>query len=133
MFKRLFLSIIILSTLATEGGAYYSADFLDYYLMNLARLDIIQDSRIAVSDFNVQKSGMTAKRGTPVSFYRTLSQKAVEGKEYLRHNFFEPVLLTVLAALIFFTVSSFYLNIGKFFNTGRTLLSLADSSPPVFC
>ncbi len=133
MFKKLFLSIIILSTLASEGGVYYSADLIDYYLMNLARLDIIQDSRIAVSDFNAQKSDITAKKGTPAAFYKMLSQRAVEAKTSVDHNFPVPVLCTALAILIFITVSNFYLNNVKSFYAGRALLNLTDSSPPVFC
>lgn len=133
MFKKLFLSIIILSTLASEGGVYYSADLIDYYLMNLVRLDIIQDSRAAVSDFNAQKTNIAAKKGTPATFYKMLSQKAAEGKTSAEHNFPVPVLCTALAILIFVTVSNFYLNKVKSFYAGRALLNLTDSSPPVYC
>ncbi|MHB8062042.1 MAG: hypothetical protein ACYDG2_05305 [Ruminiclostridium sp.] len=134
MLRKLFLSIIILSTLASEGGASYSADLIDFYLVNLAHLGIIQDSRIDISRFDVQKLNSLDRKGTPVAFYKLVSQDSFNSKASNKHNHLEFLwiygLTLVLAIFIVLFIS---LNNKIFFITRRALLSLTDSSPPAYC
>lgn len=134
MLRRLFLSIIILSALASEGGAPYSAGLLDYYLINLNHLDMMmQDSRDTVPVFDVQKLNTINKKGTPAAFFKALSQDAINAKSSNKRVHPEflwfPILKIVLTITIVLLV---FVNICKFYKR-RTLLSLADSSPPVYC
>jgi hypothetical protein len=137
MLKRLFLSIIILSTLASEGGVPYSADLIDYYLVNLAHLDIIQDSRSAVPVFDAQKLTETQKKGIPAAIFKLISQKSISTfnlKQTNKHNFFEFILIMTSAVALFILVGLFIsLNTQGISILKRTLLSLTDSSPPVYC
>ncbi len=132
MLKRFFLSIIILSALASEGGVYFSAGIFDCYLVNLAQLDIMQDGGSLVSGLAAQK--MAERKGTPAAFYRNISQNAIEGKDSKPHNGFGNQAVFVLPFILAFIVVSYlYLSNKISFNAGRTLLSLTDSSPPAFC
>jgi hypothetical protein len=132
MLKKLFLSIIILSALASEGGAYFSADLLDYYLVNFARLDMMQDSQL--SGQFTGKEGRLDRKGTPAAFYRVIAQNAIDVKNSIKHNFFDLSVITSLSAgLTLIIIFYFNINIKKLFYTRRTLLNLTDSSPPVFC
>lgn len=134
MLRRLFLSIIILSTLASEGGVSYSADLIDYYLVNLAHLDIIQDSRNAISNFDAQKLNSIDKKGTPVAFFKLVSQDSINSKTSNRHYNFEFLWMHGEAlALTIFIVLFICLNNQISFITRRALLSLTDSSPPICC
>lgn len=132
MLKKLFLSIIILSALASEGGAYFSAGLLDYYLVNFTRLDIIQDNqnvKQAASVDNVSKT-----KGTPAAFYKILSQNSFDVKNSIRHNYSDfTAVVPIAAGLFFITVFYKIFTINNFSYAGRFLLNLSDSSPPVFC
>jgi len=134
MLRRLFLSIIILSTLASEGGASFSADLIDFYLVNLAHLDIIQDSRIDISSFDAQKLNSLSKKGTPVAFYKRLSQDSINSEASDKQNHLQFLCMygekLALAIFIGLFIS---LNNQIFFIPRRVLLSLADSSPPAYC
>lgn len=130
MFKKLFLSIIILSALASEGGAYFSADLLDYYLVNFTRLDIMQDSQII--NQAAKAEGFAKTKGTPAAFYKIISQNAVDLKNSIRHNYPDFTALVPLAvglALIAVFYNTFIINLSS--KSGSFLLSLTDSSPPV--
>jgi len=134
MLRRLFLSIIILSTLASEGGASYSADLIDYYLVNLTHLDIIQDSRNTISSFDAKKWNSLDKKGIPVAFYKLVSQDSINSKASNKHNHSEFLFIygKVLALAIFIMLFiCLYTQIS--FIKRRILLSLTDSSPPTFC
>jgi len=134
MLRRLFLSIIILSTLASEGGASFSADLIDFYLVNLAHLDIIQDSRIDISSFDAQKLNSLGKKGTPVAFYKRLSQDSINSNASNKHNHFQFLwMYGEKLALAIFIGLFISLNNQIFFIPRRVLLSLADSSPPAYC
>jgi len=134
MLRRLFLSIIILSTLASEGGAFYSADLIDYYLVNFAHLGVIQDSRDEISSFELQKLNPLEKKGIPVAFYKLVSKESIMSKASNKNNHLEFLLMygeTLVAAItIVLFISS---NNQISFITRRALLSLADSSPPAYC
>lgn len=131
MLRRLVLSIIILSALASEGGAPYSAGLIDYYLVNLAHLDMMQDSRNTIPVFDTQKTG-SLKTGTPAAFYKAISQNAISSKSHGKNIHFEflwvPVLRLILVPVII--VIFIFINIHKSLRR-RSVLSLADSSPPV--
>ena len=132
MFKKLFLSIIILSALASEGGAYFSADFIDYYLANFARLDIIQNS--SVSSQSAETESISGSKGTPVAFYKAISQYAIDSKNTSTHSYSGFLAIVPLAAgLAFIVVLSFVYSIKLTLNSRRSFLSLTDSSPPMFC
>ncbi|HEY5583637.1 MAG TPA: hypothetical protein VIK78_03995 [Ruminiclostridium sp.] len=134
MLKRLFLGIIILSALASEGGAYYSADLIDYYLVNLAHLDMIQDSRNAITILNTQNLDSLDKSGIPVAFFKLVSQDAINSnnsKRVSRLGLFAMSSIAIVLAI--FIVIYFSLNNQISFVTRRALLSLTDSSPPASC
>ncbi len=132
MFKKLFLSIIILSALASEGGAYFSADFIDYYLANFARLDIIQNS--SVSSQSAETESISRSKGTPVAFYKVISQYAIDSKNDNTHSFPGYSAIVPLSAGLAFIVVFYFVYIIKLsLNSRRSFLSLTDSSPPVFC
>ncbi len=132
MLKKLFLSIIILSALASEGGAYFSADILDYYLVNFTRLDIIQDTQIVKQTASVENSSKT--KGTPAAFYKIISQNAFDVKNPVRHNYPDfTAIVPIAACLIFITVFYKIFTIKKFSYAGRFLLNISDSSPPALC
>ncbi len=134
MLRRLFISIIILSTLASEGGVSYTADLIDYYLVNLTHLDIMQDSRNAISNFDAQEQKSLNKKGTPVAFYKLLSQASINSKTPDRNNYFELLWMHSEAiALSIFIVFIIFLYNQTSFLTRRVLLNLADSSPPAYC
>jgi hypothetical protein len=134
MLRRLFLSLIILSTLASEGGASFSTDLIDYYLVNLAHLGIMQDSRIDFSSFDVQKLNSLDRKSTPLAFYKLISQDLINSNASNKHKHLEFLstygLTLVLAIFIVLFIS---LNNKLSFITRRALLSLADSSPPAYC
>lgn len=132
MFKRLFLSIIILSALASEGGAYFSADLIDYYLINFTRLDMMQNSQMAVHLAGAE--ALSERKGTPAAFFKIISQNAIDLKNNIKHHFPDFIAIASLSAVLaLIIVSYFILNIKNSFNARETLLNLTDSSPPVFC
>ncbi len=132
MFKKLFLSIIILSTLASEGGAYFSADLLDYYLVNLTRLDSMQESQ--VSNKSAIPGRISKAKGTPAAFYKVISQNAIELKDSFKHNYSDfAAISTVMVGLAFIIVLFLSLNINVFLYSRPSFLGHTDSSPPVFC
>lgn len=128
------MSIIILSALASEGGTYYSADLIDYYLVNFSCFDMIQDSRNAISDFDAQKLDSLATRGTPVALFKIISQDAIDSRVLRRDSSFEHLWIPCISLILCIIVLAFvYLNNQVIFNSRRVLLSLADSSPPIYC
>jgi|GEM_PF-2244549 len=131
MFKKLFLSIIILSALASEGGAYLSADLIDYYLVNFARLDIMQDIH---SVGQAAGNGVERKKGTPAAFFKAVSQNAIDLKNTIRSKYSDFTATTPLAeGLVLIIVFSICFNIKKSSYFRRYFLSLTDSSPPAAC
>jgi hypothetical protein len=134
MLKRLFLSIVILSTLAYEGGAAFPPDLIDYYLINLANLGIIQDSRSAISGFDAQKLNSSDKKGTPIAFFKQISQNSLSSKSSSRNRHFESLGLPAIAifSVVFILFLTCLKNIISVY-TMRRLLNLADSSPPAYC
>ncbi len=132
MLKKLFLSIIIVSALASEGGAYFSADLLDYYLVNFTRLDMMQDNQLA-GQF-AGKEGLSQRKGTPAAFYKVVAQNAIDLKNSIKHNFYDLAVITSLTVgLALIIIFYFNVNLRKVLYARRTLLNLTDSSPPVFC
>ncbi len=135
MFRKLFLSIIILSALASENGVYNAADFFDLYLVNFTHLDIIQESSSAVSVLESQKEDSLNRKGTPLSFFKAISADALN-KEMPNNNrhgelaLLMSVSITILSLLVFVYFNS---NIYKAIFSKRALISQSDSSPPVCC
>ena len=120
--------------MASEGGVSYTADLIDYYLVNLTHLDIMQDSRNAISNFDAQEQKSLNKKGTPVAFYKLLSQASINSKTPDRNNHFELLWMHSEAiALSIFIVFIIFLYNQTSFLTRRVLLNLADSSPPAYC
>lgn len=133
MLKRLFLSIIILSALASETGAYYSADLINLYLTNLSQFDMMQDSRNAVH-FGVQKQNSSTKLGVPASLYKAISQNAIDAKNPDKSRNSEPWLYSVLP-IVFVLLAAGYLyseTRSKFY-IKSAFPSISDSSPPIYC
>ncbi len=133
MFRKLFLSLIIISSLTYESGAYYSPSLIDYYLVNLSNLDMMQqDSRNAISGFSAKRLELLDKKGTPVSFYKFLSQDSINSKA--QNNNMEFLWISgQIVALAIFVVFIILLDNNISFITRRALLSLTDSSPPAYC
>ncbi|ACL75810.1 hypothetical protein [Ruminiclostridium cellulolyticum] len=135
MFKKLFLSIIILSALASENGVYNTADLFDLYLVNLSHLDMMQESRNARSVSQSQKEDSLDKKGKPLSFFKEISEDAINRKVSNNNRHGELALLmsvsiTILSSLVLvYFISTIY----KAFFSKRALLSQSDSSPPVCC
>lgn len=131
MLKKLFLSIIILSALASEGGAYLSADLIDYYLVNFSRLDIMQVNSAGQSS----GSGVERKKGTPAAFFKAVSQNAIDLKNTVRNKYSDftaiPPLSAGVALLMVFSICFFNIKKSTYFR--RYFLSLTDSSPPAAC
>lgn len=133
MLKRLFLSIIILSALASETGAYYSADLMNLYLTNLSQFDMIQDSRNAVS-FGVQKQNSSTRLGIPASFYKAISQDAIDAKNPIKSGNSETWFLSALSIGLLIIAAGYLYNETRskiYFKSA--FLSISDSSPPVNC
>lgn len=134
MLRRLFLSIIILSTLASEGGASYSTDLIDYYLVNLTHFDVVQDSRNTNVNFDAKKLNSLDKKGTPVAFYKLASQDSINSNASNKNNHLEFLWIyseEIALALFILLFICLYNQIS--FTTRRDLLSFADSSPPAYC
>ncbi len=134
MLRKLFISIIILSTFASEGGVCYSEELIKYYLANLTYLDVMQNSIDSVSDFNVNKLSTAEKKGTPLAFYKMISQDSIDSKSPNRNIHQEALWVCFLiAGIVIFCVLYICLNNKLFIITRRSLLCLADSSPPAYC
>jgi hypothetical protein len=134
MLRKIFLSIIILSAFASEGGVSYSDELINYYLVNLTYFDVMQDSLNAVSDYNIQKTDTAEKKGTPAAFYKLISQDSIDSKSPNINNRSVPVwIFYTNAGLAVFIVVFIYLNKKIFIFTRRDFLCLADSSPPAYC
>jgi hypothetical protein len=74
MLKRLFLSLIIVSALASsEGGAYSSAELIDFYLANFVPADIVQRS-IGLNS-KIEDLGSQIKSKTPISSFKQISSQ----------------------------------------------------------
>ncbi len=134
MLRKIFLSIIILSAFASEGGVSYSDELINYYLVNLTYFDVMQDSLNAVSDYNIKKTDTAEKKGTPAAFYKLISQDSIDSKTPNINNSSVPFrLFSTNAGLVVFIVIFIYLNKKLIFFTRRDFLCLADSSPPAYC
>ncbi len=134
MFRKLFLSIIILSALASENGVYNATDLFDIYLANLTHLDMIQESRSAVSVLESQKED-SLRKGTPLSFYKAISEDAINKEMPNSNRHGELALLMSISIAILSLLVSVYFNsnINKSILSKRALFSQSDSSPPVYC
>ncbi|AEY65479.1 hypothetical protein [Clostridium sp. BNL1100] len=135
MFKKLFLSIIILSALASENGVYNAADLFDLYLINFTHLDMIQESRSAVSVLELQKEASLRRKGTPLSFFKAISADALnkEMPNNNRHGELALLMSISIAILSLLVLVYFNSNINIAFSSRRLLFSQSDSSPPVCC
>ncbi|EPR09169.1 hypothetical protein [Ruminiclostridium papyrosolvens] len=135
MFKKLFLSIIILSALASENGVYNAADLFDLYLVNLTHLDMIQESGSAVSVLESLKEDSLSKKGTPLSFFKAISADAInkEMPNNNRHGELALLMSVSIAILSLLVLVYFNSNINRAFSPRRLLFSQSDSSPPVCC
>jgi len=132
MFKKLFLSLIILSTLASEGGAYFSADLLDYYLVSLSRFDSMQDGQ--VSNESAVPEHISKANGTPAAFYKVISQNAFELKELTQHNYYDFTAIPIISAgLAFIIILFLFISRNVFLYSRPSFLGHTDSSPPVCC
>lgn len=131
MLKRLFLSIIILSALTSEGGNYYTANLIDYYLINFSHLEMVQDSRNALSYFGEQNS--LQRKGTPVAFFKKLSQDTINSQTSRHDSNLEfGFIFSFSIALIILIARLLWLNIQRKSVSVRALLCRADSSPPAY-
>lgn len=134
MLKRLFLSIIILSALNSEGGILYAADLFDYCLVNFAHLDMVQDSRNAISSFDAHKLNSLDKKGTPVAFFKLISQDTINLKDPNRKRHLDFLWISPFAIISTIFIVSFLCLNNQISNiTTRALFFFADSSPPVCC
>ncbi len=134
MFKKLFLSIIILSALASENGVYNAADLFDLYLVNLTHLDMIQESRSAVSVLESQKEASLSRKGTPLSFFKAISEDALNKEMPINRHGELALLMSISIALLGLLVLVYFnSNINRSFSSRRLLFSQSDSSPPVYC
>ena len=134
MLKRLFLSIIILSALNSEGGILYAADLFDYCLVNFAHLDMVQDSRNANSSFDAHKLNSLDKKGTPVAFFKSISQDTINSKDLNRERHLDFLWMSRFAIISTIFIVSFLCLNNQISNIStRALLFFADSSPPVCC
>lgn len=134
MLKKIFLSIIILSAFASEGGVSYSEELINYYLVNLTHFDVMQDSLNAVSDNNIKKTDTTEKKGTPVAFYKLISQDSIDSKTPNINNSSVPIwIFSATFSLAVIIVAFIYLTKKLFTFTRCDFLCLADSSPPAYC
>ena len=134
MLKRLFLSIIILSALNSEGGILYAADLFDYCLVNFAHLDMVQDSRNANSNFDAHKLNSLDKKGTPVAFFKSISQDTINSKDLNRERHLDFLWMSRFAIISTIFIVSFLCLNNQISNIStRALLFFADSSPPVCC
>ena len=134
MLKRLFLSIIILSALTSEGGVLYAADLYDFCLVNFSHLNMVQDSRNAITSLDTQKLNSLDKKGTPVAFFKRISQDAINSKVSNRNSNLEFFWISsITIALAIFITSFLFLNNRISIIIRRALLFYADSSPPVCC
>ncbi len=135
MFRKLFLSIIILSALASENGVYNAADFFDLYLVNLTHFNMIQESRSAISVLESQKEDSLSRKGKPLSFFKAISEDALKREMPNNNRHGELALLmsvsiAIISLLVFVYFNS---NINKTIFSKRALISRSDSSPPIFC
>lgn len=132
MLKRLFLSIIILSALTSEGGNYYTANLIDYYLINLSHFDIAADGRNALSNFGEQN--LSDRKGTPAAFFKKLSQDAINARSSnsTDNSFDYSAVINLSAVLVIFIAVLFSLRKQILFARKHTILCRADSSPPLF-
>jgi hypothetical protein len=133
MFRKLFLSIIILSALASENGAYCAADLFDLYLINLPHLDMIQYSRNAITILEAQKTNSLERRGRPASLFKAISEEAINRKTPNKDIHSEFLLLLSALAIVLGIIISAYIFINKSHTSRQALFSLSDSSPPVCC
>ena len=134
MLRKIFLSILILSAFASEGGVSYSEELINYYLVNLTYFDVMQDSLNAVSDFSIKKTDTAEKKGTPAAFYKMISQDSIDSKAPNVNNGSVPLwIFSATACLAVIIVVFIYLNKKLFIFTRRDFLCLADSSPPAYC
>ena len=134
MLRNLFISILILSTFASEGGVCYSEELVKYYLANFTYLDVMQNSINSVPDFNINRLGTAEKKGTPLAFYKLISQDSIDSKSPKRNIHQEALWICfIIAGIVTFCILYICLNNKLFIITRRHLLCLADSSPPAFC
>ncbi|WP_024833683.1 hypothetical protein [Ruminiclostridium josui] len=134
MFKKLVLSIIILSALASENGVYNAADLYDLYLVNLTHLDMLQESRSAVSVLESQKEDSLIRKGTPLSFFKAISADAINEEMPNNNRHWEIALLMPISIAILCLLVLVYYNSNinnKKFSSRRLLISQSDSSPPI--
>lgn len=133
MLKRLFLSIIILSALASEGGAAYTADLIDYYLSNLTHLDMIQHSRDTISSSEVQQLNSLERKGTPVAFFKAISQDAIDFRVSNRESNLGLFWMSCFTVILAILIVSFICLKQISLVSRQAIFSLSDSSPPVYC
>ena len=132
MLRKIFLSILILSAFASEGGVSYSEELINYYLVNLTYFDVMQDNLNAVSDNNIKKD-TAEKKGTPAAFYKLISQESIDSKTPNVNNGSVPLwIFSSIACLAVIIVVFIYLNKKLFNFARRDFLCLADSSPPAY-
>ncbi len=134
MLRKIFLSILILSAFASEGGVCYSEELINYYLVNLTYFDVKQDNLNVVPDYNVKKTATVEKKGTPAAFYKLISQDSIDSKAPNINKGSVPLfILSSTFGLAVILVVFIYLNKKLFIFTRRDFLCLADSSPPAYC
>ncbi|PYG86958.1 hypothetical protein LY28_02580 [Ruminiclostridium sufflavum DSM 19573] len=134
MLRKLFLSIIILSTLASESGVYCSEQLINYYLFNLSYLDVMQDNINVISDFNIRKTGTLERKGTPAAFYKLISQDTIDSKAKNGSSHSETLGICFITAFLIFAVALFICSNNRLsVISRRNLLCLGDSSPPACC
>lgn len=129
--KRLFLSLIIVSALASaEGGAYSSTGLIDYYLSNLVASGMIESNTSLNSPTGNINSQV--KNGTPLSTFKSISNELILKYEqkvkkinwpFVTENAYKLMLAFTLSACFVYI----YLIVRK-----NILLNLTDNSPPAF-
>ena len=131
--KKFFLSLIIISTLATDGGAYLSADLVNLYVYNILPQDKALNSRTTLAiNSNAVKSGLTITRVNSLPGYSYQSRdnynQEINDPQY-KNTVGLPIAKPSL--LIFFIVTLLCLYSIMITTSNRYICSYANSSPPV--
>jgi hypothetical protein len=127
--KRLFLSLIIVSALASaEGGVYSSADLIDYYLTNLVASGMIESN----TSLNPPTGdmGSQVKNGTPLSSFKSISNQLIlKYQQKVKKVYWPFVTENAYTLMLIFAVSACFVYICLIVRK-NILLNLTDNSPP---
>lgn len=131
--KKFFVSLLIISALATDGGAYFSADLINLYLYNVLPQDKAFSSRATLAvKSNSVKSATTITKGNSLPGYSYKSRdsfnKEINEPQY-KHTVGLPIVKSSL--LVFFIIALLSLYSVILTTSNKHICSYANSSPPV--